>query len=126
MSEPTVMPVHMNLQQLNQAVRGHILSGAPDLGFSGISTDTREDMTGKLFVPFAGENYDAHDFLEQAVRKGATVVLLHKNSEALKPYSGKIGVIEVADTLHAFQNLATYWRRKMPVFWKKSKKRQKS
>ena len=108
-----LMPVRMTVRDFSQAVQGRVLCGDLDMCFSGISTDTREDLTGKLFVPFAGENHDAHDFLEQAVKKGANVILLHRNSEALKSYHHQITVVEVADTLQAFQRLATFWRRKM-------------
>ena len=36
-----------------------------------ISTDTRTLSVGDFFIPIEGENFDGHDFIEDAVRAGA-------------------------------------------------------
>ncbi|MCB0348501.1 MAG: UDP-N-acetylmuramoyl-tripeptide--D-alanyl-D-alanine ligase [Bdellovibrionales bacterium] len=78
--------------------------------FDGISTDTRENNKGKLFIALKGETYDAHDFLEKAIESGAAAILVHKNEKQLKTNS--ITVIKVEDTLLALQDLGRYWRKK--------------
>lgn len=107
-----LMPVEMTVDELARAVGGKILCGAGKT-FSGIGTDTRQDLQGRLFVPLSGANFDAHDFLLKAVEAGARVLLIHKNAGALNGVMGEIAVVEVSDTLSAFQALARYWRRKM-------------
>ena len=42
-----------------------------DVNFSRISINTRPLQPGDLFVAIRGENFDAHQFIEQAVEKGA-------------------------------------------------------
>ena len=42
-----------------------------------VATDTRAIAPGDLFVALAGDRYDAHDFLVDAVTLGATAVVVH-------------------------------------------------
>lgn len=79
--------------------------------FSGLGTDTRKDMTGQLFWALKGEAFDAHDFLEQAVRKGAKGVVVHNLRKDHLPLSDRVEVYVVEDTLKALQDLARYYRR---------------
>ena len=44
----------------------------------GVSTDTRHIAKGDLFVALAGERFDAHDFLSEAVAKGASALVVSK------------------------------------------------
>ena len=44
----------------------------------GVSTDTRNITNGDLFVALVGERFDAHDFLAEAVKKGAAALLVSK------------------------------------------------
>ena len=42
---------------------------------TGVGTDTREDLSSKLFIPLIGDSFDGHDFLKQAIQKGAKAAL---------------------------------------------------
>lgn len=44
-----------------------------------VSTDTRTVTAGDVFVALVGENFDAHDFVSQAVDKGAIAVVVNKD-----------------------------------------------
>lgn len=57
--------------------KGFLISGDPEVLFTGISTDTRTISKGDLFIALRGENFDGHDFIDIAVEKGAagTVVM---------------------------------------------------
>lgn len=72
-----------------------------------ISTDTRTLQRGDLFVALRGERFDAHDYLPEAVALGAAGLVVHHI-----PRGSRLGVpiYEVADTLVALGQLATYWR----------------
>ncbi|HET7459300.1 MAG TPA: UDP-N-acetylmuramoyl-tripeptide--D-alanyl-D-alanine ligase [Gemmatimonadaceae bacterium] len=73
-----------------------------------VSTDTRAVGSGDLFVALAGEKFDAHDFLADAVAKGAAAVVVSKPTKA-----SALGVpaFVVGDTLVALGALARYRRR---------------
>lgn len=76
--------------------------------FGRVWTDTRAIEAGDLFVALAGERFDAHDFLKDAVAKGATGVVVSRASAAA---GLGVAVYEVRDTLVAFGALATFRRR---------------
>jgi UDP-N-acetylmuramoyl-tripeptide--D-alanyl-D-alanine ligase len=71
-----------------------------------VSTDTRTVAAGDLFVALKGENFDAHDFVKDAVAKGAAAVLVSRPVADIG-----VPVIEVPDTLAALGALGRYRRR---------------
>jgi UDP-N-acetylmuramoyl-tripeptide--D-alanyl-D-alanine ligase len=73
-----------------------------------VSTDTRNITAGDLFVALAGERFDAHDFLAEAVEKGASALLVSKPER-----TGGLGVpvFAVSDTTVALGALARFRRR---------------
>ena len=71
-----------------------------------VSTDTRTVGTGDLFVALKGENFDAHDFVKDAVSKGAIAVVVSRPMADLG-----VPVLEVSDTLAALGALGRYRRR---------------
>src|SRR3954464_11283119 len=76
--------------------------------FGRVSTDTRTIEQGDLFVALAGERFDAHDFLKDAVAKGATGVVVSRADAAA---GLGVPVYEVRDTLVALGALGTHRRR---------------
>gem|GEM_PF-725653 len=40
--------------------------------FTGFSYDTRSDITGTIYIPIVGENFDGHSFIKTALENGAT------------------------------------------------------
>jgi UDP-N-acetylmuramoyl-tripeptide--D-alanyl-D-alanine ligase len=75
---------------------------------SRISTDTRNVGQGSCFVALKGENFDAHDFLADAVKNGAAALVVNDSRKAA---GLGVPVYEVADTLTALGLLARYRRR---------------
>jgi UDP-N-acetylmuramoyl-tripeptide--D-alanyl-D-alanine ligase len=73
-----------------------------------VSTDTRAVQPGDLFVALVGEKFDAHDFLADAVAKGAAAVVV---SDAAKAAAVGVPAYHVADTLVALGALARHRRR---------------
>lgn len=86
------------------------LKGFGDGVVTGVSTDTRTVKAGEVFVALKGETHDGHDHVEEAAKKGAAAVLIHREAATGTPH-----VIRVKDTLSALGDLARYWRRKFPV-----------
>ncbi len=70
-----------------------------------VHTDTRTLASGDLFVALKGEQFDAHDFLVQAMQAGAVAALAERGLEE----AGIPGLI-VADAKRALGELAAAWR----------------
>lgn len=89
----------------DQAV-GKLPRGPAEL--NGITTDTRKIGKGNVFVALRGERFDGHDYLRDAVRDGASALVV---SRAPKLDTLGVPIFEVRDTLVALGALAHYWRR---------------
>lgn len=89
------------------------LSSATDLSDSavaqGYSIDSRTLRPGELFFAVKGDRMDGHDFVAQALQKGAVAAVVRKDQAARFANTGKL--LPVADTLVALQTLATAVRR---------------
>ncbi len=73
-----------------------------------IATDTRNVAEGSCFVALKGELFDAHDFLADAVAKGAAAMVV---ADARRAANLGVPVYEVTDTLVALGALGRYRRR---------------
>ncbi len=80
-----------------------------DRAVDGITTDSREVPPGALFVALAGEHFDGHDFVHQAMTAGAAGALVERSGLSAAPR------IEVADTLTALLELAVDARSRIEV-----------
>jgi UDP-N-acetylmuramoyl-tripeptide--D-alanyl-D-alanine ligase len=76
--------------------------------FGRVWTDTRTLQPGDLFVALAGERFDAHRFLADAVRAGAAAVVV---SQLDSTRGLGVPVFHVGDTLAALGALGRYRRR---------------
>ena len=76
--------------------------------FGRVWTDTRTIQPGDLFVALVGERFDAHDFVRDAIAKGAAGLVI---SRATAGHSARVPVYTVDDTLVALGGLGNYRRR---------------
>lgn len=77
--------------------------------FTGVSTDTRTLGAGALFVAIAGERFDGHAHLHEAMARGALGAVVRAGTP---PVPG-LALFEVADTVEALGWLARARRRKI-------------
>jgi UDP-N-acetylmuramoyl-tripeptide--D-alanyl-D-alanine ligase len=82
-----------------------------DFQIDSVSTDTRQLKVGDLFIALIGENFDAHDFLEQAFAQGAKAAIV----ETGRDYDLEQPLIEVEDTTRALQDLANYYLQQFSI-----------
>jgi UDP-N-acetylmuramoyl-tripeptide--D-alanyl-D-alanine ligase len=75
---------------------------------NGITTDSRGDVSGKLFVALTGESFDGHSFVADVARAGAHAVLVSRDVDV----APDVSVIRVQDTLTALGALARHHRRR--------------
>src|SRR5258708_30161863 len=73
-----------------------------------MSTDTRLVTGCDVFLALNGESFDAHDFLAEAVKKGATALIV---SDASRAAGLNVPTYVVPDTLVALGALARHRRR---------------
>ncbi|WP_410500002.1 UDP-N-acetylmuramoyl-tripeptide--D-alanyl-D-alanine ligase [Chitinibacter sp. S2-10] len=104
----------LSLRETAQALNAQLAApdAAGELTFARVTTDSRDIRAGDLFVALKGERFDAHDFVDAALEKGAVAALVQQDSVALRPQSGEGNRIIVKDTLAALGELAKYWRKK--------------
>lgn len=76
--------------------------------FERVSTDTREDLRGCLFVALRGENFDGHDFITRAVENGVSGIVYSHGERPGAPCA-----FRVADTLDALGALGLVARKKL-------------
>jgi UDP-N-acetylmuramoyl-tripeptide--D-alanyl-D-alanine ligase len=92
--------------ELVHAGPGQFDSEASALGYS---IDSRTMRRGELFFAVKGEKMDGHDFVTQALEKGAVAAVISKEKTAGREFEH--GIIPVQDTLEALQSLAKGVRR---------------
>ena len=73
------------------------------------SIDSRTVAPGQLFFAVKGERLDGHDFVPEALSKGAVAAVVRKDQ--LDRYSDKSRLLAADDTLVALQTLATAVRK---------------
>ncbi len=88
--------------QVEQATRGKA-SGA--WSARRIAIDSRSVQPGDLFVALKGERFDGHDYVEEAIRKGAVAALVSK-----VPAQANTPCVLVEDTTRALVDLAVFNR----------------
>jgi UDP-N-acetylmuramoyl-tripeptide--D-alanyl-D-alanine ligase len=81
----------------------------PNAIATGYSIDSRTIRPGELFFAVKGEKMDGHDFVRQALEKGAVAAVVAASK--LDGFSSQAGLIVVEDTLSALQTLAKAVRR---------------
>lgn len=82
-----------------------------DIVFEGISTDSRSVKAGELYVALVGERFDGHDFVADALARGA------RGAVVSGPVAGEptATLYPVDDTLVALGSLAAHRRRHLGI-----------
>jgi UDP-N-acetylmuramoyl-tripeptide--D-alanyl-D-alanine ligase len=104
-----------------KAVRGEVVQGGAT--GNGVSTDTRLDCTGQVFVALRGDNHDGHRYLDQALAQGAVGLIVDREFD-LDPFlqavmrAGRVSgrrepfIVQVEETGQALMDLAAEHRRR--------------
>jgi UDP-N-acetylmuramoyl-tripeptide--D-alanyl-D-alanine ligase len=103
-----VATVSLTAALVTEATGGSLAAGSPDAVFAGVSIDSRTTASGALFVAIQGDRYDGHEFVADALSRGASGLMVSQPVEA----PAGVAVISVPDTLQALQNLARDIRRR--------------
>src|ERR1700732_3904989 len=71
----------MQLKTLLTAISVRQIIGPPDRSVESIAYDSRRVQRNGLFVALRGEKFDGHDFIEQAIEKGASVIVAEREQK---------------------------------------------
>jgi len=103
----------LSFQELAKAVQGQLITaGASSLKFQGVAIDSRAVKPGELFIAIRGARNDGHNFMGQALERGAAGVLADTKFDDTSRLAERTAVIVVNDTHEAMIQLAQNYRRK--------------
>lgn len=100
----------VNDRKILEELQGRLLN----MEIKGISIDSRTVKEGELFIAIRGDRYDGHDFVPDALRKGAWGALVEQSALESKyaAMGGLRNVIPVEDTLFSLQEMSLIHRKK--------------
>jgi UDP-N-acetylmuramoyl-L-alanyl-D-glutamate--2,6-diaminopimelate ligase len=96
----------MKLQELIQELEVVRVTGGTDMEISAVTFDSREVQPGSLFVAVTGTASDGHDYIPQAIDRGAVAVVCEYVPGGSPENTA---FIEVADARKAIALIAAAW-----------------
>ncbi len=106
------------VNELIKATGGKLICGSKDAKAKGISIDTRGIGRQEAFIAIKGNNFDGHDFIREAVNKGASCIIRQTGRAqyaAAHNTQPRTTLIEVKDTVKALGDIARFQRRKFDI-----------
>ncbi|MDP2939393.1 MAG: UDP-N-acetylmuramoyl-tripeptide--D-alanyl-D-alanine ligase [Candidatus Omnitrophota bacterium] len=99
--------------EILKATGEKLIQGNKDCHFLGISIDSRTIRPGELFLAIKGNNFDGHNFINEAIRKSARGIVISRN----KSFSAakNLVIIRVKDTTKALGDIARYNRERFNI-----------
>jgi UDP-N-acetylmuramoyl-tripeptide--D-alanyl-D-alanine ligase len=101
----------LTLKQIGEALGIAAPASAARPSLTGFSIDSRTVRPGELFVAIKGPNHDGHDFVVQALERGAALALVSRERMPSYAPAWQPSLISVPDTFAALQRLGLYARR---------------
>lgn len=99
--------ITMSLSELEQA--NGLTPSNQDIHVTGLSIDTRSLLPGNLYVAIIGEQFDGHDFVEEAYNKGAAVALVSRKIDCAIPQ------VIVDNTIEGLGKITADWRNRFSL-----------
>jgi UDP-N-acetylmuramoyl-tripeptide--D-alanyl-D-alanine ligase len=103
------MRLNLTLAELEKITGGVLKSNTTQKPVNFITKDTRVIEEGDVYWALKGAKYDGHDFIKEAVFKGAALVVVQNVWRRPVENLG-VDTLEVRDTLLALQDLGKYQR----------------
>ena len=93
---------------------GRLLQGSGAASIGRIAIDSRAVQAGDLFVALKGDRFDGHDFVDEALSRGALGSVVHdaERAAAVASRHPRAVVVAVPDTTRALQDAAREVRRR--------------
>ena len=71
----------MKLEKILNNIDYKLIKGSLDTEVSGLYYDSRKVTNGSAFICLSGTQVDGHDYIESAIEKGATTIIIEKDVE---------------------------------------------
>lgn len=100
-------------EELVKITGGRLISGGKDLAVRGFSIDSRTIKEGEVFIAIKGSKFDGHNFIDEAIQKGAGCVIREARTTGCKAQDAehKTVVIEVKDAIKSLGDIAMFRRK---------------
>lgn len=98
--------MNINVAELKKLFPNNSLTLPDTHLFSGVNKDTRTLNKNEIYVALKGDNFDGHEFVEQAFKRDAAAALVSQD------FPDRDNLIRCEDTLTGLQELANYYRKK--------------
>jgi len=102
------------VEQIVKVVSGQLLSRNSYLSLRGVSIDSRTIKKNELFIAIEGERFDGHNFIPQAIQRGATSIII-QNLRCKLINKKNITYIKVVNSRRALADLARFHRRRFKI-----------
>ncbi|MFQ5477623.1 MAG: UDP-N-acetylmuramoyl-tripeptide--D-alanyl-D-alanine ligase [Candidatus Binatia bacterium] len=93
----------MTVEDVLRATSGTLRGDDESAELAALSTDSRSTAPRDLFVALRGDHFDGHDFVDDAIARGAAAVVCERGRA--RPRRG-VALVEVDDTLRALGDIA--------------------
>ncbi len=105
----------MKISDILRITGGRLLSGRPEhkVELSKVSTDSRTVRRGEFFIALKGPRFDGSDFADDALKKGATGVMVTHVRPGMRKM--RKDIVQVKDTTASLEDLASYNRASFPI-----------
>ena len=100
----------LTLKHIAASCGGRLVGGNEDLEIAGAVMDSRLIEKDFLFFAIKGERVDGHDFIPQAMEKGAACAVCERT-----PKMPDVPYILVEDVQGAMQDIAAFYREKLSI-----------
>jgi UDP-N-acetylmuramoyl-tripeptide--D-alanyl-D-alanine ligase len=102
-----------DVNEILKATGGNLSGVKSNISVQGISIDSRTIRPQEAFLAIKGNNFDGHNFIAEAIKKGANCIIAMP-SKAKQEFKS-VPFIEVKDTIKALGDIARYRRKKFNI-----------
>ena len=103
-----------SIEEIIEATNGEIIFNKCNFGKIGICTDSRKIKEDEIFLPLSGENFDGHNFINDALKQGCVGYFIDKEhyNKAQSYYNPTKLIILVDTMLEAYMKLSNFVKKK--------------
>lgn len=108
----------LSVRSLLEVTGGQLLAGPDTTMVNGLAIDSREVQPGAVFVAFAGESADGHQFIPSALSEGARAIIVTRDDEQVRAAFETTTrtdavLVLVADAQRAVEALGSWHRERL-------------
>ena len=97
------------ISEIKQLLRATLVNMPPKGVITGVSIDSRTCAAGDLFIAIPGENFDGHDYIDQAVVAKCAAIVAEKPPANVSELNACVMVVD--NSIEALGKIAKFYRR---------------